>query len=528
MTAHKNHERELETSTTLSAALRKARTRNDLLTVVLEQILELTRTDGAALITLLNTGEGMVEMANGELVRMIGVSIPAHLGIFAHVLSTGQIYTTQDLENDPKLYWRDLFKGLQAAVYVPLITEEKPIGALMVVSKHEIVEMDVRMLDIIADIAASAIQRTVLHEQTEHRVQQLTVLRTMDQAISGTMDLNVLLSALLGQVKKELGIIAADVLLLDKFTHVLEFAAGCDIEKGSPLQSPIRLGECIAGRVALERKANFFPNLTPENWKDIRPALLPRPNFSSYYVIPLITKGQVNGVLEVYHKESLTSDQDWLDFLEILAGQVGIAIENSTLFENLQRSNIELSLAYDDTIEGWSRALDLRDHETEGHTQRVTQMTVSLAAHLGIMGEELLSIRRGSLLHDIGKMGIPDHILLKPGALSDEEWVIMRLHPQYAFEMLAPIKYLKQSLDIPYCHHEHWDGKGYPRGLVGDQIPLAARIFAVVDVWDALTSDRPYRPAWEKEKVLAYIQNNSGSHFDPEIVKVFLKLISGY
>ena len=204
-----------------------------------------------------------------------------------------------------------------------------------------------------------------------------------------------------------------------------------------------------------------------------------------------------------------------------MAGQVGIALDNASLFNDLQRSNTNLFNAFDSTIEGWSHALDLRDKETEYHTQRVTEMTLKLARAAGMNEEELVHVRRGALLHDIGKMGVPDKILLKPGKLTDEEWIVMRKHPTYAFELHSPIAYLHSALDIPYCHHEKWDGSGYPRGLKGEQIPLAARIFAVVDVWDALTSDRPYRKAWSEEKVRQHIQAGAGTHFDPQVVKTF-------
>jgi len=167
--------------------------------------------------------------------------------------------------------------------------------------------------------------------------------------------------------------------------------------------------------------------------------------------------------------------------------------------------------------------LDLRDRETEGHTQRVTEMALKLAEKLGMSGIEMTDLRRGALLHDIGKMGVPDAILLKPGHLSESEWEWMRKHPNYAFEMLSPIPYLKHALDIPYYHHEKWNGTGYPLGLKGEAIPLSARLFAIVDVFDALTSDRPYRAAWPREKVFRYIQEQSGISFDPQIATVFLK-----
>jgi PAS domain S-box-containing protein/putative nucleotidyltransferase with HDIG domain len=187
-----------------------------------------------------------------------------------------------------------------------------------------------------------------------------------------------------------------------------------------------------------------------------------------------------------------------------------------------QRSHTELREAYDATIEGWSRALDLRDKETEGHTQRVAQMTERLAREMGVHQDELLQIRWGALLHDIGKLGIPDNILLKPGPLTEKEWRLMRKHPQYAYDMLSPISYLKHALDIPYCHHEKWNGTGYPRGLHGTQIPLSARIFTVVDTWDAMRSNRPYRKSWPKKKTADEIKSLAGTQFDPRVVDAFL------
>lgn len=193
--------------------------------------------------------------------------------------------------------------------------------------------------------------------------------------------------------------------------------------------------------------------------------------------------------------------------------------------EKLQQAHQHLLDAYDATIAGWSHAMDLRDRETEGHSQRVTELTLKLAKAFGIQDNELTHIRHGALLHDMGKLGIPDSILQKPDQLTNEEWVVMRKHPQLAYEMLYPVEYLRPALDIPYSHHEKWDGTGYPRGLKGEEIPLAARIFAIVDVWDAITSDRPYRPAYTIEQALSHIREQSGKHFDPQVVDVFFKLV---
>ena len=211
--------------------------------------------------------------------------------------------------------------------------------------------------------------------------------------------------------------------------------------------------------------------------------------------------------------------------MQTLAGQAAIAIDNSQLFINLQRSNQELKQAYDTTLEGWAHALELRDRETEGHARRVTQLTTELARYMGIKEEDMENILRGVLLHDIGKMGVPDNILRKTGPLTEPEWGEMRKHPQFAFDLLYPIPYLRPALDIPYCHHEHWDGSGYPRGLKGEHIPLAARLFSVVDIWDALLSDRSYRSAWPREKVIEYLKEVSGTILDPKIVKIFLNMI---
>lgn len=345
-------------------------------------------------------------------------------------------------------------------------------------------------------------------------------------AITSSLDLNLTLNVILDRVARLLGIDATDVLLVDPDTQALEYAAGFGFR--SPLDNQkvsLRLGEGMAGKVALERRPLIVPDLSEYRDLFTRKPLAKMEGFAAYFGVPLIAKGNVIGVLEAFHRTPLNPDQDWLSFLNALAGQAAIAIDNASLFNSLQRSNAELTQSYDTTLEGWSAALDLRDKETEGHTQRVTDMTFQLAQVMGYPPEGLLNIRRGALLHDIGKMGIPDHILLKPDKLTDEEWEIMRKHPTYAYDLLKPIAYLRSALDIPYCHHEKWDGSGYPRGLKDEQIPLAARIFAVVDVYDALISDRPYRAGWPQNKVLEHIRSLSGTHFDPQVVEVFLTMM---
>jgi len=361
----------------------------------------------------------------------------------------------------------------------------------------------------------------LLNAELEDRLERLHALREIDRAITGSIDLPVTLGFILDQVLGRLEIDAAAVLLCRPHQVSLEYVARKGYRGPAPTGSPQRLDEGPAGRAVLEGRTQHLGDQSG------LPATLPRfartEGFVTYWAVPLVAKGHVKGVLEVGHRSALAPEPDWLEFLEALAGQVAMAVDNAELFEGLRRSNLELFLAYDATIEGWSRAMDLRDKETEGHSQRVTETTLLLARSMGMSEAELVHARRGALLHDIGKMGIPDAILLKTGPLTDEEFGIIRRHPVYALEMLAPIAFLRPALDIPYCHHERWDGTGYPRGLKGEQISLAARIFAAVDIWDALRSARPYREAWPEERVREHIASLAGTHLDPDVVRAFLQ-----
>jgi len=240
---------------------------------------------------------------------------------------------------------------------------------------------------------------------------------------------------------------------------------------------------------------------------------------------PLKIKNELIGVIYVDNRaRSGIFQESELGMIKAFADQAAVAIDNAQLFENLQASNHELQEAYQATLEGWVQALDMRDKETEGHTQRVTILTERLARTMGVEGDALINIIRGALLHDIGKMAIPDGILLKPDKLTDDERALIQKHPQYAYDMLKRIDFLLPAIDIPYCHHEKWDGTGYPRGLKGEEIPFAARIFPVVDVWDALISDRPYRKGYPQAEVRERIKADSGKHFDPRVVEAFLAL----
>jgi PAS domain S-box-containing protein len=414
----------------------------------------------------------------------------------------------------------------RSTVVVPLRTGRHLWGVLVLESSRPKAfgEEDLRALTTLTSSVSLVLENAKLMEETARRLRQVQALRNIDLAITASLDPRVTMRVLLEEVTTHLEVDAAAVLLLDPESLELRYAAVQGL-KGELLEaSRIRLGVCYAGRAALERRIYTLADLPgPED--PLRRRIFEEEGIQAYYVAPMISRGRVLGVLETYHRAKVEADGDWLEMLEALAGQAAIAVDNARLFDDLERSNLQLRMAYEATIEGWARALDLRERETGAHTQRVADLTVRVARKLGVPEPEIVHLRRGAILHDIGKIAVPDHILLKPEPLTEEEWAVMRRHPEYAYELLSPIEYLRPALEIPYCHHERWDGSGYPRGLRGEEIPLGARIFAVVDVYDALTSDRPYRRAWSHEQAVAYLREQAGKQFDPKVVETFLQVL---
>lgn len=520
-------QRELEMEAVIHAAsgLRSAANREQILPAVLEQVQNLVNASGAAAaFPDLGSGEISFELGAGALQVWTGARLGIVEGITGQVLAHGQAVAIRDLSNSPGASPVERISGESPAACMPLIAQNETIGVLWVTRSTPFNEVDIHKLAALADISASSIYRASLQEQTDQRLHRLAALRAVDEAISSSLDLSVTLGVLLDQVLWQLNVDAADVLLLNPRTTTLECAAARGFLNGTSPRVRGRVGEGAAGKAALTRRTIFISEPASNRESFPNYDLIEGEGFSSYFAVPLVARGEVKGVLEIYHRASLHPDDDWSNFMEAIAKQAAIAIENAMLFENLQRSKEKIAQAYDATLEGWVRTLGLRDGETEGHTQRVTELTMRLAHSVSIEGAELEYIRRGALLHDIGKMGIPDQILRKSGPLTSEEREIIRMHPVYAYDLLKPIPYLRSALDIPYCHHERWDGRGYPRHLRGEEIPLSARLFSVADVWDALTSNRPYRSAWSKEKAVNYIRHHSGRQFDPRVVEIFLKI----
>lgn len=450
-------------------------------------------------------------------------------GIGRRVLENNTPLIVQDMsasENPPPWWPAALGLGIRSLGVFPLISRSRIFGILTLYSdQRDFFTLErTEFFKTYAHQAAAALTNAHLYEQAEHHLRQVQALRDIDVAITSSLDLRLTLSVFLDKVTSELQVDAASVLLFNSAAQTFDFAANRGFRTTALHDTHLRLGEGHAGRAALQRRLVSVPDLTRDPGPFVRDPLLAEERFVAYYAVPLIAKGAVKGVLELFHRRPLTPDGVWSEFLGTLAGQGAIAIDSAGLFADLQTANAELSVAYDRTLEGWSRALDLRDEGTEGHTLRVTELTLQLARALHVAESDLVHIRRGALLHDIGKMGVPDSVLFKHEPLTEKEWEIMRRHPVYAYDLLSPIDYLRPALDIPYCHHEKWDGTGYPRKLQGDQIPLAARIFAVLDVWDALRSDRPYRPAWSEAQAREYIREQAGIHFDPRVVEAFLAL----
>jgi len=413
----------------------------------------------------------------------------------------------------------------QATLFVPLLAKGEVLGIIQVRSRtpNRFTQNDVDLLILVANTAAIVIENARLFTETEKRLQHLAALRAMNMAISSSFDLHVTLNVLLDQVIVQLGVDAATVLLLNEYTQTLEYAASRGFRGISITHSKLRLDEDLAGRTALERRLISNRDYPQYNLRSTR---LSGEEFVTYFGAPLIAKGQLKGVLEIFHRSPLTPDTEWLEFLETLAGDTAIAIDNATLFNDLQRTNIDLTLAYDITLEGWSRVLALHTKEPDENIQRMIDLSLNLGRVLGITESELVHIRRGVLLHDIGMLGVPDYILHKQDSLTIEDWEIIQQHPMYAYEILSVIPYLAPALEIPHYHHEKWDGSGYPGGLREQQIPIAARIFSVIDVWNSMLSPRSYRPAWSQPEVMEYIRSQSGKHFDPQVVGLFVRLMA--
>jgi len=523
----------LEALNKISRALRSAQNVEEALLILLDETLAALDLPAGA-IWLHDPARGVLDVAaaRGWFRQFPEKPLRPGEGIAGTVFVTGEPHISPEFARDPLARPPSPRQEIPAGwggACLPIPAAQNIAGVMFVSCKlpREITPEELQLLDALTDIASTTLQRMQAHAEMERQVAHLQAIRTIDLAIMSSVDMRLTLEVLLDQVVEQLQVDAAGVLLLDPHLQRLEFTAGRGFSTTAYEKARVRVdvGDSVAGEVARQRRTIQNTEQKPEDLPEPFAAMLRAEGFVYYVVTPLIAKGKLKGVLEVYSRSRLEPDTSWLEFLETLATQAAISVENAQLFENLQRSNTNLRLAYDAIIEGWARATEIKGQEPEGHTRRVAALTLQVGRTMGISTDRLVHMRHGALLHDIGKLGIPDSILLKPGPLNEEEWALIQQHPQRAYDLLYPITYLRPALEIPLYHHERWDGSGYPEGLKGDQIPLAARIFTVIDVWDALTSDRPYRAAWSREKALEYIQEHSGSHFDPQAVESFLQIV---
>lgn len=521
--------KDLDLLVDVSSALREAEDIDHMLPVLLDKTLEALSTDsGAVSLFDVNTEELRYELSRGWFAVTRRTRKRPRTGISGRVYATGEPYLVWDFATDPltRPDARPAVPPGWSGVCVPLRAHNHTIGVMFISMPHprSVQAEELKIISSLADMTGVALHRTFLYEEAISRLNQLKSLRQIDLAIVSNPELTPTVEVIVDEVCQRLEVDGAAIYLLDEANNSLIYSGGKGVTDAPPVGASFKLADAGLSEMAGPRDGRGVACGGEDG--DRYCPLSCRPNgFRSCLGVPLLSQGRAVGLLTLFSKSQFREDREWTGFMETLAGQATIAVETSRLFSEAERSRQELLAAYESTIEGWAYALDMRDKETEGHSRRVMELTASLAQALGVDDEEMVHLRRGAMLHDVGKMAIPDHILRKPGALSPDEWEIMRRHPVYARDMLSRIDYLRPALDIPYCHHEKWDGGGYPQGLAGTDIPLSARIFAVVDVYDALLSDRPYRPAWEHGRAVEHIMSQSGIHFDPAIVDLFRTLI---
>ncbi len=522
---------ELETIRRISKTFQNTDKIHEALTILLRETLTaLDLPAGAIYLYDPEHNELIMEVGEGWFKAIEGTSVKPSQGITGKVFSSGKPHISKEFVKDPHVNpdTRGTIPEGWGGIAIPIMAFNETVGGFYISCQipQEIQPYQIQLVESLAQIAGISLHRMALLEEALQRLEKLKSQHTIDQAIASMSDLPLTLEIICRQALNRLAVDAVGILLYIPHDQTLTYASSAGFKSGAYKKIKIKLNEShVAGRAAMDHKTIHLDDLATNPDASDHLKSLSAEGFNCYTAKPLIAKGQIKGVLETFHLNHFQHSTEWQNDLATLATQIAVAIDTLQMYDRLHQKNLELNNAYDATIEGWSLALTYRDEETEGHTLRVTELSLKLAKELGVKDACLPNIRYGALLHDIGKIGIPDSILLKPGPLTDEEWKIMKQHPRIAYNMLAPIDYLRAALDIPYYHHEKWDGSGYPSGLKGNQIPIAARIFAIIDVWDALRSDRPYRKAWSEEKTIDYIREQSENHFDPSVVEAFFKIL---
>ncbi|HOE76454.1 MAG TPA: GAF domain-containing protein [Rectinema sp.] len=444
------------------------------------------------------------------------------LGMTGYVIESGKAIRCLDLPSDPHYVQTDL--NIKYGIYAPISIEGSVEGAIGIESKDYVFkDSDLGLLQSISEIVGIAARSVRLIEVLRERLHWLEILHKINEQIGIETEPDKLYKTLVDSAIEATQAESAALLIYNPETDLLEKAAAKSwLDK--VFEIPLKPDESISGGIFQSGKTRLSPEIRED------PLLIPRnlpliPAGCANIGVPVVYEDKVLGVFHLSIKAPLSFTKELVEFAEMFGSYSGIVIGRMQQIQALQEAEKQIKIAYDETLEGWARAIGYRDNETFQHTLRVTNIANIIGEALSLDDKTLENLRRGAILHDVGKIGIPDNILRKPRAFTKEEKVIMRTHPSFAYELLRPIAFLSEAIIVPYCHHERWDGKGYPQGLKGDEIPLLARIFSVADVYDAMTSDRPYRKARTHEEAIKYIRSQSGRHFDPHIVDVFLEIV---
>ncbi len=520
----KHHRQQQALIADLSERLRTLTQTTEMIEMILQKSMRYFNSSSAAILiddpTSRNT---RVHTAFGQFKPLEGKYLPVGRGLVSKAITQLKTYWTNNVFCDP--YFMEEYEHIyhKAEAVIPLKTDQAAVGALVIGRDDPFSSWDIKNLEALTNLTANALQRAFTFEELNRSVAQLSILHEIDTLITGESHTDSIVQKVFQTAAAQFLVDIVRLYEYQENTHFSTLLADSSQPERPPESLPST--QIIGEQALINQKPLTLFNLSQvdEKHHESSQALLNN-NLHWYHIIPLVSRSKTIGFLECIHHQPFYPNQNWQKFMNAFGEQLVIVFEGVGLINQLEQVNHELTTAYDKTLAGWAKALELRDHETKNHSTRVTVLSEQIARKMGVPEKELIHIRRGALLHDIGKIAIPDQILLKPGQLDPQEWALMRTHPQIGYEMLAEIEYLQPALDIPLYHHERWDGTGYPFGISGEDIPLAARIFALVDVWDALTSDRPYRAAWQKSRAYEYILSQAGKHFDPQVVKCFQQL----
>lgn len=522
--------RELEILYTLSTSLRETQEEGDILPILLHQLNTIIPCDAAEVILCDPTGEMFtVIQASGFLCDSQGLSFSSNTGVTSEVAIRRESLILHDYTSHPKAFFADpAAREIGPALFVPMQDKDDLIGILFAARRkgkdsQDFSESELRLISAVSELAGTAIHRVRMSKKARVQLRRTQSLHAIDSTISGSFDLQQVLKTILSTTCTELRVEAAAIAILNHETMALEYQAVHGFTWNDLKLPRIQLPRSLAAEAVMNQKTIHVMGMADHENANHFP-FSPREKLRDYYAAPIIAKGKILGILEVFSGDSVHTDQDWYDYLETLAGQASLAIDNLTLFESIQATNHQLRITYDHTIEAWSRSIDLHCGEPEGSSIMLAELTIAIATRMEITGKELIDLRRAALLHDIGEANLPDSVLKKTKPLTATERKQIEQHPLVGYEIVNRIDFLRGAAELIRAHHERWDGSGYPDRLRSTDIPIGASILAVADVWMALLSNRPWRAQWTAEQIIDHFTQNKGVLFDPNICDLSITL----